>query len=195
MPECPRWLFWSLASPGISCKLQNMFQWFSKVSWIARRSKITLLKFDNSWNVFQASKYFSMIFKSLFDCQKVQDNFPEVWQVLECLASFKIFFYDFQKSPGLLEGPRYLSWRLARPGMSCKLQKIFLWYLKVSRIARRSKNIFLNFGKSWNVLEASKYFSMIFKSLLDCQKVQDNISEVLQVLECLVSFRIFFYDF
>ena len=34
------------------------------------------------------------------------------------------------------------------------------------------------FYKSWNVLQASKYFSMIFKSLLDCQKVQDNLLEV-----------------
>ena len=36
-----------------------------------------------------------MLFKGLLDCQKDQDNFPEVWQVLKCLASFKIFFYDF----------------------------------------------------------------------------------------------------
>ena len=59
------------------------------------RSKIPLLKMDKSRNVFEASKYFFMIFKSLLDCQNVQDIFPEVLQVLECLASFKIFFYDF----------------------------------------------------------------------------------------------------
>ena len=42
------------------------------------RSKIPLLKMDKSRNVLKASKYFSMIFKSLLDCQKVQNNFSEV---------------------------------------------------------------------------------------------------------------------
>ena len=64
-------------------------------------SNITLKKFGKSWNVLQASEYFSMIFKSLLDCQNVQDNFPDVLQVLEILARFKIFFYDFKKSPGM----------------------------------------------------------------------------------------------
>ena len=72
MPEGQKYISWSLTSLGMSCKLQNIFLWFLKVSWIARRSKITFLKFDKSWNVLQASKYFSMIFKSLLDCQKVQ---------------------------------------------------------------------------------------------------------------------------
>ena len=88
-------LSWSLTSPAMSWKLQNNFLWFLKVSWIARRSEISFLKFDKSWNVLEASKYFSMIFKSLLDYQKVRNIFPEVWQVLECLESFKIFFYDF----------------------------------------------------------------------------------------------------
>ena len=87
--------FWSVTSPGMSWKLQNNFLWFLKVSWIARRSKSFFLKCYKSWNVLEASKYFSMIFKSLLDCQNVKDIFPEVLQVLECLASFKIFFYDF----------------------------------------------------------------------------------------------------
>ena len=71
--------------------------------------KITFLKFAKSWNVVQASKYFSMIFKSLLDCQKVQDNFHEVLQILKHLAIFKIFFYDFQKFPGLPEGKNIFS--------------------------------------------------------------------------------------
>ena len=79
----------------MSCKVQNTFLWFSKDSWIARMSKITFMKFYKSWKVLQASKYFCMIFKSILDCQKVQNNYPNVWQVLECIASFKIFFYDF----------------------------------------------------------------------------------------------------
>ena len=179
----------------MSCKLQNVFLWFLKVSWIARRSMITLLKFGmfwnvlqasryvsiifkslldcqrrskktflkfgKSWNVLEASKYFSMNSKSLLDCQKVKDNFPEVWHVLECLASFRKCFN----------------------------------FLKVSWIARRSKITFLKCGKSWNVLQASEYFSMLFKSFLDCQNVQDNFPEVWQVLECLASFQIFFYEF
>ena len=99
-----------------------------KVSWMPRRSKKTFLKFDKSWNVFKPSKYFSMIFKSLLECQKVQKTL-------------------------------------------------------------------LKFYKSWNVLEASKYISMIFKSLLECQKVPINFVEVEQVLECLGSFKIYFYDF
>ena len=36
-----------------------------------------------------------LILKTLLDCQKVQNNFYEDGQVLECLASFKIFFFDF----------------------------------------------------------------------------------------------------
>ena len=49
------------------------------------------------------------------------------------------------------------------PGMSWKLQNIFLWFLEVSWIGKRSKIYFLKFYKSWNVLESSKYFSMSFK--------------------------------
>ena len=128
-----------MTSPGMSCKLQYFFLLFLKVSWIDRMFKITLLKMDKSRNVLEASKYFSMIFKSLLDCQKVQNNFSEVWQVLECLGSFKIFFYDFQKTPGSLEGPRWTYWILTCPGMSWNLQNIFLLFLKVSWIARRSK--------------------------------------------------------
>ena len=75
----------TLASPGLSLKLQNIFLWFITVSWIAWMSIISLQKFCKSWNVLQASKYFSMIFKSLLDCQNVQNNLEEVWQVLECL--------------------------------------------------------------------------------------------------------------
>ena len=78
-------------------------------------SKITFLKFGKSWNVLQASKYFSMIFKSLLDCHKVQDNFFEVSQVQECLASCKIFFYDFYKSLALPKGPKLLYRSLVSP--------------------------------------------------------------------------------
>ena len=144
-----------------SCKLPNIFLWFLKASWIARGSEISLLKFDKSWNVLEALKYFSIILKSLLDYQKVRNIFPEVWQVLECPGSFKIFFYDFLKPLGLPEGQKYLYWSLTSPAMSWKLKK----------------------------------FSMIFKSLLDCQKVKKNFLEVWQVLECLESFKIFFYDF
>ena len=131
----------NFTSPGMSCKLQNIFLWVLKVSWIAWKSNIIFLKFDKSWNVLQASIYFSMIFKSLLDCQKVT---------------------------------RKLSWSLTSARMSYKLQIIFLWSLKVSWIVRSSNIIFLKFDMSWNVLKDSKYFPMIFKSLLNYQKVQDN---------------------
>ena len=39
-------------------------------------------------------------------CQKVKNNFPKVWQILNCLASLKIFFCEFYKSPGLPEGSK-----------------------------------------------------------------------------------------
>ena len=148
MPEGQKYLSWSLTSPGMSWKLQNNFLWFLKVSWIARRSEISLLKFDKSWNVLEASKYYSMIFKSLLDCQKVRNIFTEVWQVLKCLASFKIFFYDFKKNLGLPEGPRLFFWSLRSLEMSGKLQNIFLWFLKDSWIARRHKITFLKIEKS-----------------------------------------------
>ena len=147
----------------MSCKLQNIFLWFSKVSWIARRSKISFLKVGKAWNVLQASENFSMIFKSVQDCQKVQKYLSEFWQVLECLGSFKIFFYDFQKPPGLPEGQKYLYWSLTSPGMSCKLQNIFLWFLKESWIARSSKITLLKFEKPWNVLQVSKFFLWFLK--------------------------------
>ena len=131
-----------MANPGMSCNLQNIFIWFLTVSWIAWRSKITFMKIDKSWNVLQASKYFSLIFKTFLDCQKVQNNFYENGQVLEYLSSFKIFFFDFSQSPGLPAGPSQLFWILTSPGMSWKLQNIFLWFLKVSWIAKRSKNDF-----------------------------------------------------
>ena len=140
---------------------------WNRVVLCGTRFKLTFMKFDKSWNVLQSSKYYSMISKSLMDCLNVQTNFSEVWQVLECLGSLEIFFYDFQKSHGLLEAPKLLFWSLTSLGMSWKLQNIVLWFLKVSWITRRSKIIFLKFDKSWNVLEASKYFSMIFKCLLD----------------------------
>ena len=146
------------------------------VSWIARRSKTTFVKFDNFWNILEPSKYISLVFKSLLDCQKVKnifpevwqflecletfkiffygffslldcqkvkDNFSEVWQVLECLASFKIFFYNFEKSTGLPEGQKSIYWSLTSPGMSWNLQNNYLWFLKVSWLARRSKVTFL----------------------------------------------------
>ena len=139
----------------MSCQHQNIFLWFLQVSSIARRSKITFLNFFKSWNVLQPSKYFSMIFKSILDCQKVQINFPEAWQVLNCHPTFKIYLYDFYKSHGLLKGPKLLSWSFTSPGTSCNHQNIFLWFLKVSWIARRSKMTLLKFYKSWNVLQPS----------------------------------------
>ena len=87
-------------------QLQNIIFIIFKSLLDCQKVRKTFLKFSNSMNVWEASKYFSMIFESLLYCQKVQDNFPEVWQVQECLASFKILFYEFQKSPGLPEGPR-----------------------------------------------------------------------------------------
>ena len=179
----------------MSCKLQNIFLWFLKVSWIARWSKITLMKFETSRNVLQASKYFCIISKSLLECQKVQHSLSEVWQVLECLASFQIFFYDFWKSPGLPKGPRCISWSLTSSGMSDTLQNMFLWFSKDSWIARRSKMTFLKFDKSWNIWQASKYFSMIFKILLDCQEVLNNFSGIVKTPQSLPNFKMLFYDF
>ena len=145
----------------MSCNLQNIFLWFLKVSWIAGMSKITFLNFYKSWNVLQSSKFFSMIFTSILDCLKLQNNFPKV----------------------------------TSPGMSCELQNIFLWFLKVSWIARLCKRTFLKFYKPCNILQASKYFSMLFKNIIDCQNVHDYLPEVLQVLECVARFKIFLYDF
>ena len=54
-------------------------------------SKITLLKIDKSWNVLKASKYFSMIFNSLMDCQKVQDIFLKFDKSLNVLQDSKYF--------------------------------------------------------------------------------------------------------
>ena len=136
----------------MSWKLWNIFLWFLKVSLIVRKSKIIFLKFDKSWNVLQASEYFSMILR----------------QLSGSLTSFELY---------------------------CKLQNIFQPFFKVSLIAKRSKIIFLKFDKSWNVLQASEYFSTIFKSLMDCQKVQDNFPEVWQVMNCIASFKTFFYHF
>ena len=67
---------------------------------------MTLLKFHKSWNVLPVSKYFSMIFTSLLDCQNVPNDFLEVSQALECLATIKIFFYDFYKYPRMPEGQK-----------------------------------------------------------------------------------------
>ena len=179
------------------------FLWFLQVSCIARGSKIPFLEFDKFWNVLQTSKYFSMIFKSLLECHKVKklywrkttlvlsckfqnifiwfkNNIISVWKVLKYPAGFNFFMIfknllDYQKVLNTFSGV----WKvLTSPGMSCKLKNIFLWLLKVSWIARRSKITFLKFEKSWNVLKASNYFFMIFKSFLDCQKVQDNFPEV-----------------
>ena len=136
-----------------------------------------------------------MIFKSILDCLKVQNNFSEVWQVLECLASFKIFFYDFLKISWISRMSKktflnfYKSWNVLQSS------KYFSMIFKSLLDCQKVKITFLKIDKSWNVLQASKYFSMIFKSLLDCQNVQDNFPEVWQVLECLASFKIFFYDF
>ena len=188
MPEGQRWFFWSLTTPGMSHKLQNIFLWFLKDSWIVRRSKIILLKFDKSRNVWQASKYFSRIFKRLLDCQKIQDDFTEVWQVLECLASFKIFFYDFKSLLHCKKVQEYLPevWQvleclasfkvffqyfLMTPGLP-ESPRLFLWSLRSLGMSGKLQNIFLWF----------------FKRLLDCQKVQEYFSEVREVLESLASF-------
>ena len=195
MSEVQKHLYWSLTSLWMSWNLKNIFLWFLKASWIARMSETSLLKFSNYWNVLESSKYFSMTFKSLLDCQRVRNIFTEVWQVLECLGIFKIFFYDFQKPLGLPEGQTHLFWSLTSPGMSQKLQNIFQWFLKAPWIVRSSETSLLKFDKSWNVLESSKYFSMISKSLLDCQRVRNIFNEVCKVLECLEIFKIFFYDF
>jgi len=140
----------------MSYKLQNIFLWFLKVSWIVRCSKMIFLKFDKSWKVLLASKYFSMIFKSVLECHKVQDNFLEVLQASKYLLWFlkvswnarryRITFLKFEKS-----------WK------ALKLQNIFLWFLKVSWIARRSRTTFLKFDKSWKVLQASKYLLWFLK--------------------------------
>ena len=82
----------------VSCGSEQSHVENSNIIWDRLQGvqdRITFLKFDKSWNVLKASKYFSMIFKSLLDCQKVQIIFSEVYQVLECIESFRIFFYDF----------------------------------------------------------------------------------------------------
>ena len=43
-----------------------------------RRNTIYFLKFSKSQIMLKGSEYFSIYFKRLLDCQKVQDNFPEV---------------------------------------------------------------------------------------------------------------------
>ena len=93
----------NFTSPGMSCKLQNIFLWFLKVSWIAWKSNIIFLKFDKSWNVLQASIYLSMIFKNLLDCQKVTRKLS--WSLTSARMSYKlqIIFLLFLKVPGLSE--------------------------------------------------------------------------------------------
>ena len=96
MPKGQKYISWSLRSPEMSCNLQHIFLWFLKSSWIAWRLKITILKFEKSWNVLITPKYISMVFKSLLDWQNVKNIFFEVLQVLECLRTFKIISMIFK---------------------------------------------------------------------------------------------------
>ena len=86
-----------------------------------------------------------LVSKSLLDYQKVQIIFQKFWNVLQAWKYFsmiskchldclkvKITFLKFDKSPGT----------------SCKLQNMFVWFLKVPWIAWRLKIIFLKFYKS-----------------------------------------------
>ena len=90
---------------------------FLKVSWFAWMLRITFLKLYQSWNILQVSKYFCMIFKSHLNCLKLKNNFTEVFQILECLASFKMFFYNFSWIARRL---KITFLNLQSPGTSCK---------------------------------------------------------------------------
>ena len=83
-------------------------------------------------------------------------------------------------------------------------ERYFREILRSRKYSGRSKIIFLMFEMSQKFTEALKVlecvasfkiFSMIFKRLLDYQKVQDDFPEVRQDLKYLSSFKIFFDDF
>ena len=158
----------------------------------SQMSKISLLKFDKSWNVLQATKYLWFL-KVSWIAKRSKNNFSQVWEVLECLASFKICFYYLSswiaKSSKLTFLMFDKSWNVS------KASKYFSMIFKRLLDYQKVQDTFLKFDKSWNVWQASKYFSLIFKRLLDCQKVQDYFSDVWEILECLASFKTFFYDF
>ena len=140
----------------MSCKLQNIFLWFLKISWIARMSKITFLNFGNYWYVLEASKYFSIIFNSLLDCQYVQVNFTEVWQFLISHISFKIFFYDFLKVSGTVRMFMITLLKFGKSWNVSQTSKYLSIIIKSLHDCQNVQDMFLMFDKSWNVL---KYFS------------------------------------
>ena len=102
--------------------------------------------------------------------------------VSECLPSFQTFFYDFKKIPGVPGGPKQFFRSCRSLRMSNKLVNIFLRFLKDFWSACRSKTILQKLQNSYNVCQASKYFSMIFKRPLDCLEIQ-NIFLKLQKLQ------------
>ena len=129
----------------MSCKLQNIFLWFLKVSWIARGSKITFLKFYKSWDVFQASKYFAMIFKSFLDCQNVQDNFQVFSNFRKCLLILEKLFWsfgDFVWLPEILEKHSAPSWST---GVFVNTWKNILKLWGFCMASRISRKMFCNF--------------------------------------------------
>ena len=140
----------------MSCKLQTIFLWFFKVSWIARMSKITFLKIYKSWNILQASNYFSMIFQILLDCKNVKDIFPEVFQVLKCLAASKYFSMIFQSL------------------LDCHtVQNNFSDVLKALDVLASFKIIFYDFSKSPGLPECQRWLSWCFTSVEMSRKLQN----------------------
>ena len=118
-------------------------------------------------------KHFSMIFKSFLECQKVQDDSPEVWHVLECLSS---------------------------PGMSHMLQNIFLWFLRLLE-CQKFPDVFPEVWHVLENPGSFKIFSNIIISLLDCQRSKivflkfDKSWNVFQAWQSLLSFYSFWKTF
>ena len=148
----------------------------------------------------EGSKNLSWSFTSPEMFCNLQNIFLWFFKVYWIVWRFKITFLML-RSPGMSFKFSWIAWRFKinflkfeKSWNVLQASKYFFWFFKVSWIAWRFKRTFLRFEKSWNVLKASKYF-LCFLSLLDCLKVQNNFSEVWQVLKCLASFKTIFYDF
>ena len=153
-----------------------------------------------SWTVWQVleclgtPKYLYLIFEILLDCTGGLKQL--FWSLESPYMSCKIqnIFYDFLKSNGLTDGPKYHSWSLTSLGLSESPNYFSLIFKSLLDCLKVQDKVYVKFHKSRNVLETPRYFSMIFKSLLDCLKVQNNFSEVWPVLECFGKSKMFLYD-
>ena len=71
-------------------------------------------------------------------------------------------------------------WNCRSFRMSGKVVNIFVWFLTNFWSAWRSQTIFLKLYNPQDVCKASKYFSKIFKRLLEWLEILDNFCEVVE---------------